>query len=149
MSDLETRPTEESAEEYLASIEDAERRRDCRALAEMMGKITGAEPVLWGPSIVGFGRYHYVYDSGREGDWFLTGFADRKQALTLYIMAGFDRYEELLERLGKHKTGKSCLYVKRLADIDRDLLEELVTASVEHLRTKYPTEAGEAPPSPS
>lgn len=149
MSELKTRPTDESVDEYLAAIEDEERRRDCRRLVEMMRQATAAEPALWRPGIVGFGRYHYVYDSGREGDWFLTGFANRKQALTLYIMAGFGRYEDLLERLGKHKTGKSCLYVKRLDDIDLDVLEELVGASVEHLRNTYPTAEDETPPSPS
>jgi hypothetical protein len=92
---------------------------------------------MWGPSIVGFGSYHYKYDSGREGDMLLAGFSPRKQNLTLYIMAGFDRYENLMKRLGKHSTGKSCLYIKRLSDIDIDVLSEIISASYEHYNKKY------------
>lgn len=109
---------------------------DCAKLVEIMGRATGAEPRMWGPSIVGFGSYHYKYDSGREGDWFLTGFSPRKQALTLYIMAGFERYDDLMRRLGRHSTGKSCLYVRRLDDVDLDVLTELVQASVDHVAAK-------------
>lgn len=97
---------------------------------------------MWGPSMVGFGTYHYVYESGREGDWFLTGFAPRKRALSLYVMSGFDRHEEMMERLGTFSTGKSCLYVKRLEDIDLDVLEDLLRASVEYVRTEM--DRGEA-----
>jgi hypothetical protein len=93
---------------------------------------------MWGPSMVGFGKYRYRYESGREGEWFLTGFSPRKGALTLYLMAGFDGYEDLMARLGKYKTGKSCLYVKRLADLDLAVLRELITESVEHMRRAYP-----------
>lgn len=92
---------------------------------------------MWGPSIVGFGSYHYKYESGREGDWPKTGFSPRKQNLTLYIMDGFDKYDELMAKLGKHKTGKSCLYVKRLSDIDTGVLTKLVKASVAHFDKKY------------
>ena len=99
-----------------------------------MKEATGAEPRMWGASIVGFGDFHYKYATGREGDWFLTGFAPRKRDLTLYIMAGFEPYKALMARLGKHKTGKSCLYVKRLGDVDIGVLKELVSASVEHLK---------------
>ena len=95
---------------------------------------------MWGPGIVGFGQYHYRYESGREGDWFLTGFSPRKANLTLYIMAGFERYEDLMSRLGPHKTGKSCLYVKRLPDLDKGVLRELVEASVAHMRRTHPPE---------
>ena len=102
-----------------------------------MQRVTGEPPTMWGDSIVGFGSYHYVYDSGREGDWFLTGFSPRKRNLSLYIMAGFSDYDELMERLGKHKTGKSCLYVNRLSDIDLDVLEALVRQSVAHMRKAY------------
>ncbi|HEX2252629.1 MAG TPA: DUF1801 domain-containing protein [Thermoanaerobaculia bacterium] len=137
MSDLATRPTDDSVETYLDQVADPERRADCRAVLELMREVTGEEPKLWGGSMVGFGTYHYRYDSGREGDWFLTGFAPRKQNLTLYVMAGFDRYDELMARLGKHKTGKSCLYVKRLADLDPDVLRELVASSVAHMRATY------------
>ncbi len=92
---------------------------------------------MWGPSIVGFGTYHYKYASGREGDWFLTGFSPRKQNLTLYIMAGFKRYDELLNKLGKYKTGKSCLYIRNLDDVDVDVLRELVKQSVEHVARSH------------
>jgi hypothetical protein len=139
MSELKTQPHDGSVDAFLDGIEPEGRREDCRAVAQLMREVTGEEPVLWGPSIVGFGSYHYRYESGREGDWFLTGFAPRKQALTLYIMAGFPRFDELMERLGKYKTGKSCLYVKRLDDLDLDVLRELVTRSVEHMRATYPS----------
>ena len=89
---------------------------------------------MWGPSIIGFGSYHYLYESGREGDWFLTGFSPRKQNLTIYIMAGFDRYDELLAKIGKYKPGKSCLYIKRLDDIDKNVLGDLIRFSVEYLK---------------
>lgn len=102
-----------------------------------MEKATGEEPRLWG-SIVGFGDYHYRYESGREGDWFLAGFAPRKQNLSLYIMAGFDKYDELLSRLGKYKTGKACLYINKVEDVDLEVLEELVRRSAEHMRATNP-----------
>lgn len=137
MSDLKTKPTDASVSAYLDAIPDKARRADCRTILEMMQRITGEPARMWGKSMVGFGSYHYVYDSGREGDWFLTGFAARKNDLTLYVMAGFDRYDELMQKLGKFKTGKSCLYIKRLADIDPAVLEELVTASVQHMEARY------------
>jgi hypothetical protein len=99
-----------------------------------MKEVTGEEPKMWGDSIVGFGAYHYKYASGREGDWFLAGFSPRQQNLTLYIMAGFDNYEALLNQLGKFKTGKSCLYVNKIADVNPDVLQELVKQSVAHMR---------------
>jgi hypothetical protein len=102
-----------------------------------MAEVTGDEPRLWGRGMVGFGTYHYRYESGREGDWFVTGFAPRKSDLTLYIMAGFDRYEALMSRLGKYRTGKSCLYVKRLADVDEAVLRELVEESVGWVRGRW------------
>lgn len=136
MTELKTRPTDASVARFLDGVPDAAMRDDCRALVAMMEKASGEPPRMWGSSIVGFGSYHYKYDSGREGDWFLTGFAPRKQDLTLYIMPGFERYGELLGRLGRHKTGKSCLYIKRLADVDLDVLEELVTRSVERQKSR-------------
>lgn len=139
MSELKTQPHDGSVEAFLDGIEHEGRREDCRAVAQLMREVTGEDPVLWGPSIVGFGSYHYRYGSGREGDWFLTGFAPRKTALTLYIMAGFPRFDELMERLGRYRTGKSCLYVNRLDDVDLDVLRELVTRSVEHMRAAYPS----------
>ncbi len=137
MSDLKTRPTDASVDAYLEQIADEARREDCRTLVRIMKKVTGAKPRMWGTSIVGFGTYHYKYASGREGDWPLTGFSSRQRDLTLYIMAGFSRYEELMAKLGKHKTGKSCLYVKRLSDIDLEVLERLVTASVKRTREAH------------
>ncbi len=137
MADLKNKPTDASVETFLQSIADDQRRADCRALVAMMQDVTGEPPKMWGPSMVGFGSYHYRYESGREGDWFLTGFSPRKQNLTLYIMAGFSRYADLLRKLGKHKTGKSCLYLKRLEDVDQQVLRELVAESVEHIRQAY------------
>ena len=141
MSDLKTRPNDASVEELLGQVEDPARRRDCQELVEIMRRVTGEEPKMWGPSIVGFGSYHYRYASGREGDWMAVGFSPRKRDLTLYIMAGFSRYGELLERLGKHKHGKSCLYVQRLDDVDREVLEELVSESVAYVRDEVDTAA--------
>lgn len=129
--------TEASVDTYLDSV-DEKRRADCRELVEMMSKITKAEPKMWGPSIVGFGSYHYKYDSGREGEFMLTGFAARKNALTLYVMTGFDSAPELMEKLGTYKTGKSCLYIKRLDEIHRPTLRQLIRRSVSAMKKKYP-----------
>ena len=138
MAELKTKENDQSVEAFLSSIDDVQKQADCRALVAIMQEATGAAPRMWGDSIVGFGHYHYKYASGREGDWFLTGFAPRKQNLTLYIMAGVDNYEALLGRLGKHTTGKSCLYVKRLADVDMPVLKELVAKSVAHMKATNP-----------
>lgn len=137
MSTPKTTPHNASVLDFLNAVENSERKADAFEALEIMKEVTGEEPVLWGPSIVGFGTYHYVYASGREGDWPLTGFSPRKQALTLYIMAGFDRYDDLMSRLGTYKTGKSCLYVKRLSDIDEAVLRELIAASVDHMKSTY------------
>ena len=133
MAKLKTQKTNASVSAFLKSIADDDRRKDCQTLVRVMKRAVGAEPKMWGSSIVGFGHYHYRYASGRENDWFLAGFSPRKQDLTLYIMAGFDRYDALMAKLGKHKTGKSCLYIKRLADVDVAVLEELISASVKHM----------------
>lgn len=137
MADLKTKPTDASVHDFLQGVADDSRRQDCLTLLRIMQQAAGVEPRMWGSSMVGFGSYHYKYASGREGDWFLTGFAPRKQDLTLYIMAGFDRYAGLLANLGKYKTGKSCLYIKRLADVDLAVLQELVAASVQHMKATY------------
>jgi hypothetical protein len=134
MADKTTR-TDASVEDFLASIPEP-RQADARAVNALLTKATGLEPALWGPSIVGFGDRHLVYESGRELDWFEIGFSPRKQSTTLYITEGFDGYDELLARLGPHSTGVSCLYVKRLADVDSGVLEELVRRSVEHVRRR-------------
>ncbi len=133
MAKLKTTPSKKSVDAFLKTIADDARRQDCLTVMKIMKQATKAEPKMWGDSIVGFGSYHYKYASGREGDWFLTGFSPRKQALTLYIMAGFSRYDTLLRKLGKYKTGKSCLYLKRLADVDLAVLKELIQSSVKHL----------------
>jgi hypothetical protein len=139
MAEPKTRPTDASVEDFIAGVEGEARRADCRALVAMMRRVTDAEPVMWGPSIVGFGSYHYRYASGREGDWMLTGFSPRKSDLTVYIMAGFKGADESLARLGAHRTSSGCcLYVKRLADVDLDVLEELVATSVNCMRRAYP-----------
>jgi hypothetical protein len=128
---MKTVPTDASVDAFLSAVPDATRRADCFALVELMRQLTGCEPKLWGPSIVGFGEYHYKYASGREGDWFVTGFSPRKGDLTLYIPGGFERHPELMAKLGKFKTGKACLYVKKLSDVDRKVLTRLLRTSLE------------------
>ena len=136
MAENKTRKTGASVEEFLASIENSRRRADGLAILAMMRQITGLEPEMWGPSIIGFGDYHYKYDSGREGDFFLTGFSPRKQNLTLYIMGGLEGREDLLEKLGKHRTGAACLYINKLADVDTDVLRQLIRISFESSRAE-------------
>jgi hypothetical protein len=138
LADLKTQPNNRSVEDFLNRIEDENKRLDSFKLLELMQSVTGEQPCLWGDSIVGFGSYHYRYASGREGDWFLAGFSPRKQSLTLYIMAGFDQYQSLMAGLGRYTTGKSCLYVKKLDDIDYDTLRELVRLSAEHVARTNP-----------
>ncbi len=133
MAELKTKPTDQDVEGFLNGIADEQRRQDCHTLVDLMRDVTGTEPKMWGDSMVGFGAYRYTYASGHSGETFLAGFSPRKQNLTLYIMAGFDEYDALLQALGKHKTGKACLYIKRLADIDQGALRELVRRSVEHM----------------
>ncbi|HYJ88215.1 MAG TPA: DUF1801 domain-containing protein [Pyrinomonadaceae bacterium] len=130
MAELKTKPTDESVTAFLNKVSDEVRRDDCFAVLEIMKDVTGEEPKMWGPSIVGFGRYHYKYESGREGEWMITGFSPRKGDLTLYIMPGFEAFPDLMKRLGKFKTGKSCLYIKKLEDVDRGVLRQLVKQSV-------------------
>jgi len=131
---MKTKPTAHSVEVFLSVIEDEKRRQDCYTILNLINEVTKEEPQMWGDSIVGFGSYHYCYGSGREGDWFLTGFSPRKQNLTLYIMSGFSRYEGLLKKLGKYKTGKSCLYIKKLEDIDLSILKEFIKQSVTYVK---------------
>ena len=138
MAQNKTRVTKLKVSEFIAGIEDKRKRDDCREVMKLMREITGNRAQMWGPGIVGYGRYHYHYASGREGDFFLTGFAPRKQALTVYIISGFERHSTLMEKLGKFKTGKSCLYIKTLDDIDRSVLARLIKASVTYMRKTYP-----------
>ena len=134
MAENKTVKTGASVDEFMAAVENKRRREDGLVLIEMMRDVTGLEPEMWGPSIIGFGSYHYKYDSGREGDMPLIGFSPRKQSLSLYIMSGSDEYEELMSKLGKHRTGASCLYINKLADVDMGVLRELVVQSVEWMR---------------
>ncbi|HSL54965.1 MAG TPA: DUF1801 domain-containing protein [Pyrinomonadaceae bacterium] len=134
MTEAKTQPTNQSVTEFLNQISDPERRADCFAVAKIMEEITGEKPKMWGPSIVGFGTYHYKYASGREGEWPRTGFSPRKKDLTLYIMMGFERHAELMEKLGKHSTGKSCLYIKRLSDIHMPTLKKLIKIGLKELK---------------
>lgn len=134
MAENKTKPTDASVLEFLQNVADERKRQDAFAVLELMREVTGEEPKMWGSSIVGFGSYHYKYASGREGDAPLTGFSPRKQNLTIYITPGFEHYQEQLAKLGKHTTGQSCLYVKRLSDIDLDVLREIVADSVEHMK---------------
>ncbi len=137
MSELKTKPTGASVDDFIDSIESETKRDDCRELLSLIGKITGEKPKMWGTSIVGFGDYHYKYKTGREGDWFLSGFSPRKQSMTIYMMGGYTDTEELLPKLGKHKTSVGCLYVNKLADIDMKVLEKLIKKSVETLKKTY------------
>jgi hypothetical protein len=131
MAELKTQVTKASVDKFLAGIKDEKKREDCYQILKLMKKATKAEPKMWGPSIIGFGDYHYKYASGRENDWFVAGFSPRVQNLTLYMMGGLD--SELLKKLGKYKTGKGCLYISKIEDIDTKVLSELITKSVKNL----------------
>ena len=131
MATNKTVKTGACVDEFIAGVENGRRREDGIALLEMMREVTGLEPEMWGTSVVGFGDLHYKYESGREGDFFLTGFSPRKRSLSLYVMGDFDGYEALLARLGKHRKGASCLYVNKLADVDVDVLREIIRRSYE------------------
>ncbi|MCB1043840.1 MAG: DUF1801 domain-containing protein [Acidobacteria bacterium] len=139
MADLKTKVNTSNVADFLANVTPDQKKQDSLQICTMMQEITGCDAEMWGSSIVGFGRYKYVYESGRKGEWMLVGFSPRKQNITLYIMPGFSRYEDLLARLGKHSTGKSCLYIKRLSDIDLDILKTLITDSVTAMKKKYNT----------
>ena len=138
MTELKTKPTKKSVEQFLKKIEHLTKREDSIKILELMKEVTKEKPVMWGDSIVGFGSYHYKYASGHEGDWPIVGFSPRKQNLTIYIMPGFDDYEEILKNLGKFKTGKSCLYINKLKDIDTQSLKNLISESVKYMKKQYP-----------
>jgi Domain of unknown function (DU1801) len=138
MAENKTKANDQNVQAFLEKVEDEKKREDCFTLLRLMEEVTGKQAKMWGDTIVGFDQYHYQYASGREGDSFLAGFSPRKQNLTLYIMAGFDEYEPLLSKLGKHSTGKSCLYLKSLKDVDMAILREMVQRSVEHMRKTNP-----------
>jgi hypothetical protein len=142
MAEPKTKMTNESVADFLNRIPETERREDCFAVAKIMEEITGDKPKMWGPSIVGFGTYHYKYASGREGDWPVTGFSPRKKDLTLYIMMGFQKHEELMKKLGKHSAAKSCLYIKRLSDIHVPTLKKLIKTSIKELKAYTKAQSG-------
>ena len=129
MAEMKTVQTEASVEDFLNLIENDQKREDCFEIVKMMKQVTKKEPKMWGPSIIGFGSYHYKYESGREGDAPQIGFSPRKQNITLYILLGADHENPLLQKLGKHSTGKGCLYIKRLVDVDKKVLQELIKES--------------------
>lgn len=137
MTKNKTQPTNNSVIDFINQVENEQKKQDALIILDLMKTITKEEPVLWGPSLIGFGNYHYKYESGREGDFFIVGFSPRKTALTIYIMPGYDRYDSLMAKLGKFKIGKSCLYIKKLSDVDLDVLTELISSSVDYMNTKY------------
>ena len=138
MAAPKTRPTKASVAAYIRRLPDERTRADCLTLVALMEKVTGEKATMWGPSIIGFGTYRLAYADGSEADWPVAAFSPRKQDLTLYLMGVFDRRADLMKKLGKHRTGKVCLYVKRLADVDMKVLKELVTASVRYGRERNP-----------
>ncbi|MEZ4470386.1 MAG: DUF1801 domain-containing protein [bacterium] len=141
MAENKTQPTDASVDAFIDALPDARKQADARWLLAQMSALSGEPAVMWGPTLVGFGRYHYRYESGREGDFFRIGFSPRKASLVVYIMPGFDAYDGLLARLGRHKTGSSCLYITRLDAIDREVLTSLIAASLAAMDARYPREA--------
>ena len=139
MAENKTKPTKISVSSFIAALPDATRRADAKVVVRMMQQATGEKPVMWGPSIIGFGHVHYVYKSGREGDMCLTGFSPRKAGLVLYVLTDFRDEKALLAKLGKHSTGKVCLYIKKLADVDHKVLEEIIVKAVASTRAEYPS----------
>jgi Domain of unknown function (DU1801) len=133
-----TTETGTSVDAFVEAVPDQTQKSDAKALLAMMARLSGETPRMWGPSIVGFGRYHYRYDSGREGDSCRIGFSPRKGQTVIYLVDGYQDRAAQLQRLGKHKTGKSCLYIKRLSDVDQSVLEDMIAASLEYMRVKYP-----------
>ena len=137
MAEIKTKKTDESFAKFLNAIQDEGKRKDCFAIAEMMKDISKHEPKMWGTAIIGFGSYHYKYESGHEGDMCMIGFSPRKQNITLYISGGINNHPDLLEKLGKYKTGKGCLYINKLSDVDTDVLNKLIKAAYTHMKNKY------------
>lgn len=137
-NEIKTKKNTGSVSAYIQSIENEALRKDGKALVKLFKEVTGSKPKMWGSSIVGFGEYHYVYPSGREGDWMATAFSLRKSGPTLYIMPGYENYSDLLEKLGPHTLGKSCLYLKHLADVDQKVLQKLIKAGLADLKKQYP-----------
>jgi hypothetical protein len=141
MAEIKTKATDVSVDDFIAAIENPQRREDARKMRALFERLTGEPATMWGPTIIGCGSYHYRYDSGHEGTMCRMGFSPRKAELVLYVLTGFDGQPDLLARLGKHKTGKVCLYVKKLADVDETVLEEIATRALAHMNEKYPEQA--------
>lgn len=137
MAELKTRPNDKSVAEFIDAVEPEWKRDDAREVLNLLQKITGEEPVMWGDSIVGFGNYHYKYESGRELDWFLAGFSPRKTSMTIYMMGGFEGHDQYLEKLGKFKKSVGCLYIKKMADVDMGILEQMTIKSIETIKKRY------------
>lgn len=142
MAQLKTRKTDASVQGFIASLANPRRRDEAGQLLTILEEVTGEPPAMWGDSIIGFGNYHYRYASGREGDWFLVGFSPRKAQLVVYVMSGLSRHQELLGQIGKHKTGRACLYINRLEDIDVGVLRRLVEESVAVVRRRGSADGG-------
>lgn len=137
MAELKTKPTEDNPARFISQVDGEVMRKDCRVLLKLMKEVTSKTPRMWSSKVIGFGEYHYKYESGRKGEWFVIGFAPRKRNLTIYIMNGFSNYGSLMKELGKYKTAKSCLYIKRLEDIDLNVLRQLVKKSVAEMNRIY------------
>ena len=137
MAELKTKRNDASVDEFLSSITNRERVQDCKNVMKLMARVTNEPAAMWGSSLIGYGSYRYRYKTGRQGEWFLTGLSPRKNALPIYILSGFDRYEDLLNKLGKHSIGKGCLYIKDLNDVDLDVLEQLIQSSVSYIKSRY------------
>lgn len=137
MAENKTQKNRARVSEFVASVENEKRRADCKTVMKMMRDITGKRAAMWGSSIIGFGQYHYKYDSGREGDMCMVGLSPRKQNLVLYVMQGFNQSSSLMKRLGKHRTGKSCLYINKLDDVDPGVLREIIEQTVKYMRATY------------
>ncbi|SMR81556.1 protein of unknown function (DU1801) [Aliiroseovarius halocynthiae] len=140
MSGNKTQPNDADVSRFICGVEPAAKRYDAEKLDQLFRDITGYQPVMWGPSIIGYGQYHYTYDSGRKGDFLATGFSPRKARHSIYIMPGYADYGDVLSRLGKHKMGKSCLYVNKLSDVDLDVLAELIRTGLSDLNKKWPVQ---------
>lgn len=138
MAENKTQPTKVSPTKFINELDDPQQRKDCKELVKMMKAATGERAVMWGPAIIGFGTYHYKYASGREGDFLIVGFSPRKTQLSIYMSCDIQKHADLLAKLGKHKTGKGCLYVKKLEDVDQDVLGQLIQRGIEEVEEKYP-----------
>jgi hypothetical protein len=138
MAEIKTKPTGVSVDQFIDNVADPQRREDAKQVRALMERVSGEPAAMWGPTIVGFGRYHYKYESGHEGDMSRLGFSPRARELVLYIAGGFPRHQALMDKLGKYKTGKCCLYIKKLSDVDGEVLEALVRESLDHMNEKYP-----------